>query len=96
MQGQHLDIISFNRYNAWYQNGGSLDMITKNVVNEATAWFEKYNKPVLMSEYGADTMEGLHIVSPPPNNKKNIILLYTFLSSFSLRPSFGPKSSKSN
>ncbi|KAK9710589.1 Glycosyl hydrolases family 2, TIM barrel domain [Popillia japonica] len=59
--GQHLDIISFNRYNAWYQNGGSLDMITKNVVNEATAWFEKYNKPVLMSEYGADTMEGLHI-----------------------------------
>ncbi|KAI4455950.1 beta-glucuronidase [Holotrichia oblita] len=59
--GQHLDIISFNRYNAWYQNGGQLDMITKNVINEATAWFEKYNKPVLMSEYGADTMEGLHI-----------------------------------
>lgn len=57
-----MDIISFNRYNAWYQNAGHLDMITGNVVDEATAWFEKYNKPVLMSEYGADTMEGLHIV----------------------------------
>ncbi|KRT83641.1 glycoside hydrolase, partial [Oryctes borbonicus] len=59
--GQHLDIISFNRYNAWYQNSGRLDMITKNVIKEATAWHEKYKKPVLMSEYGADTMEGLHI-----------------------------------
>ncbi|XP_014212257.1 beta-glucuronidase [Copidosoma floridanum] len=58
--GQYLDIISFNRYNAWYSNTGRLDMITNRVMSEAQAWHDKYNKPVLMSEYGADTMPGLH------------------------------------
>ncbi|KAF5306783.1 hypothetical protein FQA39_LY00013 [Lamprigera yunnana] len=59
--GQYVDIISFNRYNAWYANSGSLNMIVQAVVEEATEWHQKYNKPVLMSEYGADTMAGLHI-----------------------------------
>ncbi|CRK95286.1 CLUMA_CG008644, isoform B [Clunio marinus] len=59
---KYLDIISFNRYNAWYTNTGRLDMVTNNVVNEATGWHEKHNKPVLMSEYGADTVEGLHML----------------------------------
>ncbi|XP_017773138.1 PREDICTED: beta-glucuronidase [Nicrophorus vespilloides] len=59
--GEHLDFISFNRYNAWYSNGGQLDMIQNYVISEASAWHEKYNKPVLMSEYGGDTMPGLHI-----------------------------------
>ncbi|XP_050457603.1 beta-glucuronidase isoform X1 [Cataglyphis hispanica] len=58
--GQFLDVISFNRYNAWYSNAGRMDMITDRVHGEAEAWHRKYNKPVLMSEYGADTMPGLH------------------------------------
>ncbi|XP_036330355.1 beta-glucuronidase-like isoform X1 [Rhagoletis pomonella] len=58
--GQYLDIVSFNRYNAWYQNTGNLDMITKHVEDEATLWHEMHNKPVIMTEYGADTFEGLH------------------------------------
>uniref|UniRef100_A0A182QNR6 Beta-glucuronidase n=1 Tax=Anopheles farauti TaxID=69004 RepID=A0A182QNR6_9DIPT len=58
--GQHLDIISFNRYNAWYANSGKLNMITNRVIEEAQAWNKKYNKLILMSEYGADTQEGLH------------------------------------
>lgn len=37
-------------------------MITGRVIDEATAWHAKHNKPVLMSEYGADTIEGLHLV----------------------------------
>ncbi|XP_032596877.1 beta-glucuronidase isoform X3 [Drosophila grimshawi] len=59
--GRYLDIISFNRYNAWYSNTGRLDMVTKRVIEEATAWNKKYDKPVLMAEYGADTLEGLHL-----------------------------------
>lgn len=38
-------------------------MITSRVVDEATIWNTKHQKPVLMSEYGADTVEGLHFVS---------------------------------
>lgn len=37
---KHLDIVSFNRYNAWYQNTGRLDMVTSYVVKEATSWHE--------------------------------------------------------
>ncbi|XP_058457881.1 beta-glucuronidase isoform X3 [Malaya genurostris] len=59
---KHLDIVSFNRYNGWYQNAGKLNMITNRVMDEAHAWHTKHNKPVLMSEYGADTMEGLHLL----------------------------------
>lgn len=58
--GEFLDIISFNRYNSWYHNSGRTDMITEKVISEAESWHRKYNKPVLMSEYGADTMPGLH------------------------------------
>lgn len=60
---QFLDIISFNRYNGWYSNPGRTDMITQRVVDEAIAWNAKHKKLVLMSEYGADTVEGLHFVS---------------------------------
>ncbi|XP_021710750.1 beta-glucuronidase isoform X1 [Aedes aegypti] len=59
---KHLDIISFNRYNGWYSNAGKLNMITNRVIEEAQSWNAKHNKPVLMSEYGADTMEGLHML----------------------------------
>lgn len=38
-------------------------MITSRVVDEAILWNSKHQKPVLMSEYGADTVEGLHLVS---------------------------------
>lgn len=60
--GQFCDIISFNDYNAWYINTGRLDMITNRVVAKAERWHAMHNKPVLMSEYGADTLEGLHIL----------------------------------
>lgn len=61
--GEYLDVISFNRYNAWYNNPGRLDAIISRVVGEAEAWHRKYNKPVFMAEYGADTMSGLHEAS---------------------------------
>ncbi|KAI4487038.1 hypothetical protein M0802_012093 [Mischocyttarus mexicanus] len=58
--GPYVDVISFNRYNSWYANPGRLDMIIDRVISEAKAWHKKYNKPVLISEYGADTLSGEH------------------------------------
>ncbi|XP_043282204.1 beta-glucuronidase [Venturia canescens] len=58
--GQFLDVIGFNRYNSWYSNTGCLDMIITNLVNEATTWNKRHNKPVIMFEYGADTVAGMH------------------------------------
>lgn len=65
-----MDIICFNRYNAWYTEPGRLETITRAVVSEAENWHTKYKKPVIMAEYGAEAMEGLHIVC------KSYILLY--------------------
>ncbi|KAL1494471.1 hypothetical protein ABEB36_010067 [Hypothenemus hampei] len=59
---EYVDIISFNRYNAWYSNEGNLDVVLQKVINEATAWNNKFNKPVMMQEYGGDTLEGLHFL----------------------------------
>ena len=45
-------------------------MIRNNVVEEAKAWNKKHNKLIMMLEYGADTMEGLHIVCHNHKSKK--------------------------
>ncbi|KAL7303938.1 hypothetical protein TKK_0004055 [Trichogramma kaykai] len=58
--GQYLDVISFNRYHGWYLSTGRLDLVTHRVMEEIQAWHDKYGKPVIMAEYGADTMPGLH------------------------------------
>ncbi|XP_030384762.1 beta-glucuronidase-like isoform X2 [Scaptodrosophila lebanonensis] len=59
---QFLDIIGFNRYNAWYHNEGQVDIIAKNVYNEANDWYNRFQRPIIMFEYGADTMEGFHML----------------------------------
>lgn len=56
---KHLDIVSFNRYNAWYSNTGRLDMVTSYVVNEATRWHE-----VGRSLQTGKSLFHIHIFSP--------------------------------
>lgn len=75
VQGQHLDVICFNRYNGWYHDTGILSNIASNVVDEATAWHRRHNKPVIMTEYGADTIAGLHLVSDDPYTR----ILFNFV-----------------
>ncbi|KAJ9592381.1 hypothetical protein L9F63_015949 [Diploptera punctata] len=59
--GQYLDMIGFNRYNSWYVHAGRTEIIRNNVVAETSAWHQKYNKPIMLMEYGADTLAGLHL-----------------------------------
>jgi beta-glucuronidase len=50
--GEKLDLVSFNEYAGWYW--GSIPEILNNK-------FEiKYNKPVVISEFGADALGGFH------------------------------------
>lgn len=57
---EHLDVIMINRYNAWYSDTGYTQTITKVLINYIHQWLSKLNKPILISEYGADTIAGLH------------------------------------
>lgn len=50
--GEYLDVIGLNEYLGWYD--GLPDKIDK--INYQT----KYNKPVIISEFGADALQGLH------------------------------------
>ncbi|MBP6759058.1 MAG: beta-glucuronidase [Flavobacterium sp.] len=49
---ENLDIVAFNEYLGWY--GGNLEDAEK------IQWTSKYNKPVVVSEFGGDAKQGLH------------------------------------
>jgi len=57
---ESCDIIGINRYYGWYTNPADLERAGKDLGNELDAIFEKYQRPIIVSEFGADTMEGLH------------------------------------
>jgi beta-glucuronidase len=59
-----LDVICLNRYAGWYREGGDLVAAEKVLESELRAWMSKYDKPLMMTEYGADTMPGEHAVLP--------------------------------
>jgi len=49
---EYVDIVNFNQYIGWY------DGIPEKC--DRTNWIIKYNKPVMISEFGADALQGLH------------------------------------
>ncbi|HEL0709804.1 TPA: beta-glucuronidase [Streptococcus equi subsp. zooepidemicus] len=56
-----VDVISLNRYYAWYVDHGDLTKGEVGLRQELLEWQKKFpNKPILMTEYGADTLPGLH------------------------------------
>jgi beta-glucuronidase len=61
-----FDVVMLNRYYGWYDNPGDLAAAERALEAELNAWAEKYGKPIIMTEYGADTLEGLHSVFPSP------------------------------
>ena len=59
-KGQRFaDFVSLNRYYGWYNLSGDMDAACCGLNQELDFWAEQH-KPVMMSEYGADTVAGLH------------------------------------
>ena len=54
-----MDVICINRYYGWYIFGGDLDAAQQAMEVEMRYWQEK-GKPVMLTEYGADCVPGLH------------------------------------
>jgi len=57
-----MDILTLNRYSSWYSDSGHLELIQHQTYNELEAFTKKYNKPILLTEYGAGAISGLHSV----------------------------------
>lgn len=64
LSAQYLDVVSVNRYYGWYENTGHLELIQRQMDTEYTAWNAKHDKPILTTEYGADSVVGIH-TDPP-------------------------------
>lgn len=60
---QFYDILGLNRYHAWYSDVGEMEIVRIAAKAEATNWMTRYNKPLIYTEYGADTVTGLHMVN---------------------------------
>lgn len=58
-----MDIICYNKYEGWYLSVGDVSIIVHEIVRNVEAWRKKHNKLVMLTEYGADSEEGLHSVS---------------------------------
>lgn len=61
-----FDVICLNRYYGWYLNTGDLEAAEADMEDELRAWQDKFGKPMILSEYGADTLAGLHTVLDVP------------------------------
>jgi beta-glucuronidase len=60
-----IDVIALNRYYGWYIEGGNLAVAKKMLRSELQEWEKRCpNKPIMFTEYGADTVAGLHDATP--------------------------------
>lgn len=57
---ESCDIIGLNRYYGWYTKPVDLEEAANDLNRELEATFTKYGKPIMITEFGADTVEGLH------------------------------------
>ncbi|MGI6178031.1 MAG: beta-glucuronidase [Eubacterium sp.] len=57
------DVICLNRYYGWYYCGSDLESAETALRKELDAW-AALGKPVIFTEYGADTVMGLHDATP--------------------------------
>lgn len=57
------DVICLNRYYGWYTGGPDLEASKEALEKEMDFW-ETEGKPVIITEYGADTVMGLHDTTP--------------------------------
>ncbi|MFV0254871.1 MAG: beta-glucuronidase [Erysipelotrichaceae bacterium] len=59
----YIDVLCLNRYYGWYLDGGNLEAAETKLRGELTGWSKiEANKPIIFTEYGADTVAGLHDV----------------------------------
>jgi len=57
---QFADVILLNRYYGWYVMGGAEFEYAIEAFKEELEGWESTGKPIVMAEYGADTMSGVH------------------------------------
>jgi beta-glucuronidase len=61
---EFLDVMCLNRYYGWYSQSGDLDAGLMELSKELDQLHDRYPKPVILSEFGADALSGWHALPP--------------------------------
>jgi beta-glucuronidase len=61
---EFLDFMCLNRYFGWYQESGQIDQGVQFLSAELDMLHETYQKPLVLTEFGADTIPGHHAQPP--------------------------------
>jgi beta-glucuronidase len=61
-----VDVICLNRYFGWYEDTADLASAEMHLEDELRRWQDRYNRPLIVTEYGADAVAGLHAVHTQP------------------------------
>lgn len=57
---ENCDVVCMNRYWGWYVLGGQLDEARASLERELDQVWATWQRPIIMTEFGADTMAGMH------------------------------------
>jgi beta-glucuronidase len=61
---EFCDLVCLNRYLGWYSQSGNLDEALPLLSAELDALHQKFDKPILLAEFGADAIPGHHAQPP--------------------------------
>lgn len=82
-----FDVVCINRYYGWYTLGGQLDEAAKELERELDALHKSFGKPIIMAEFGTDTLSGSHNTPPEMwTEEYQIEFLRRYLDAASERP----------
>ena len=59
-----FDLIGLNLYPSWYSDCGELEAIAGALERSVRGFWERYRKPILLCEFGADAVAGMHSEYP--------------------------------
>ena len=74
-----MDVVFINRYYGWYNLSGDLET-AKYAFRVELDWWEQQHKPLILSEYGADTIAGLHGAVPEMFTEEYQVAFYEAVS----------------
>ena len=61
---ENFDVVCMNRYVGWYDGCGCIDESLPVLSEQIESFRKTFGKPIILSEFGADSIEGMH-TNPP-------------------------------
>ncbi len=57
-----VDVVCLNRYYGWYTDHACIELVRGQLEKELCEYYAAVKKPIIVTEFGADTLEGVHML----------------------------------